>query len=354
MLTIIYGVPGSGKSYKIALMIRDFIKKYKDTVIITNFDTLDIDKLSNTINEDIQVTFNQLTNEKLKGIYQKMASTFSKEELQEIEKVTEQIRKTFNITSKRHVLFAFDEAHLIGFDTSSDFLVKFLSMHRHITDENIQTDIILATQTHTQIHTNLRKVAETFIFTTPPTERLKTNLFEYHYFTAPQLVEDYINKRTTKNRVRLERIKPSQEIFDSYKSGSVQYGHSDLRRKLYLYLAVLSIITLIVSYRLYTFVSSNNDNKDTQHSKHTLHKHSTFKKKPSLNHLPSNYEVVRRVALCSHPLGSFDNVEDCLDYEQLMKKRLPIKKIYDNLYAIEYITFLKRTTQNDNNSSSLH
>ena len=314
MLSVIYGVNGSGKSYYAVRLINE--KMGEGWRCITNIKT----KIQGVeYYSDIQIREKIIT---------PLVEGFKKSK--SIEERVKLMQKVFDTDGKENFLVIFDECHFLGFNDNGKEgleLLKFLTIHRHTVEDKYSFDIYLLTQTVSQLRTDIKELATLHVYAVAPTERLNVSLFEYHYFPSYGLIQNYSRSRNSTGRIKIERLKYDKQIGKLYRAGSNQKGLSDFRKKLYIAISVViigGIFSVYMLYRSYGHIvgTKKHINENIDRLNNEIKKKSDYINHNDYNN--SNYlhnnESKRIIAFCSKLYKKRGDVEDCDEFFTLIKK----------------------------------
>jgi len=238
MLTVTYGPPRSGKTYRLVDKISTEFKKYKDGTskykhIYTNINGLKFDKF-----EGFVVRYNKQDLEKaMNDEYLNMGLNENRQIAHDGDYdkwvIENKIISPFN-----NCLIIIDEAYNTFTKVFEDPKGRFLSYHGHF---NIDIDLIL--QSKRQVNREYLVHVEITYVAVPSGKRISSKIFKYkNYSTCDILRANYIE--TTSLRFR-------KEIYELYSSGGNEIYKSFIGKKLF-----PLFVLIIVVYVYFNFFSS--------------------------------------------------------------------------------------------------
>lgn len=234
MVSILTGVPGSGKTFKaVNDILSQFNRKNSDfTTLYTNIAGFDFDLMKSKLKKNKQ---NQ-------DCYEFKESLFTKHinSLYDIYKNEEKTEEDLVAYAQKIKLYksyiVIDEAHnFLSFADSKK--IWFLTYHRHMFIE-----LVLITQNIALIHRLYLKVIEVY-FDAHRRSNALTNAFKYSFYTSDFFIKE--------NRIEIQKISPDKKVFELYQSGDSVKGKKVVKK--FIYLSILAIIGVIffsyISYK---------------------------------------------------------------------------------------------------------
>lgn len=225
MVSIITGVPGSGKSFKaVNDIVSQLVNPKSDfQYLYTNIAGFDFDLMrsklkKNRLNQKCFELKNSILNKHISAMY----------EIYIDESKTEEDLIEY---SKKHHLYksyiVFDEAHNF-FGIPSTEKIWFLTYHRHI-----YLEIVLITQNIALIHRLYLKVIEVY-FDAHRRSNAITNAFKYSFYTSDKFEKE--------NRLDIIKISPDSKLFELYISGDSVKG----KKVVYKFIAIIAIAVIVI------------------------------------------------------------------------------------------------------------
>ncbi|GAX87353.1 zona occludens toxin [Lebetimonas natsushimae] len=319
MITLILGVPRSGKSYFAVNFIYEEIKKEKSKYkyIYTNLN-LNYEKCEKYKKDFVKPL---ILDEFLMEVHKEYEyshlykdNKLYDEETGELIKDFDSYMKKLGIFKKyKNSLIIIDEAHLYFTDKTEPHLLRFLSYHGHY-----DIDMFIITQNKSLINRKYLAFVELTYFAQASSKRLIGNVFVYKIYSSYQ---------TTKNNYAgKEKITFSKKVADCYNSGSTR-KYKSLSSKLIIP-ALIGILVVFFVFHLFQnyvkckhFFSCPIENKSNQVTKPG---HKKIKKNYSLNNKnkKNNYK-------------NNDVINDLTDYKYSYNANcFKVKCIINNQYIL--------------------
>ena len=238
MITLILGVPRSGKSYFAVNFIYNEIKseKSKYKTIYTNIN-LNFEKCESYKKDFVKPL---ILDEFLMDVHKEYeySQLFKENKLYDDE--TGEIIKDFDaymhklgiFEKYKHSLIIIDEAHLYFTDKAESHLLRFLSYHGHY-----DIDLFIITQNKNLINRKYLAFVELTYFAQPSSKRLFGNVFTYKVYSSHQT--------TNNNYAGKEKLTFSKKVAECYNSGSSR-RYKSLSSKLILPVVIGFILVLFL------------------------------------------------------------------------------------------------------------
>ncbi len=230
MIEYILGVPGSGKTYKPAMVLHSNFslnEKLRDSKFIHS----DVDFAYTNINELKHDVFVAGTIKKLEWdiFYENLSLLHANYQDKKTDSELIEIAKNYDLF---RCLIILDECHNF-LDKNDKVLIWWLSYHRHLHHQ-----IYLITQNLALVYSKYKSFSEFFYMAKPSSLKL---------FKSQMIYNQYTNSRLTQaSKVGSIKIPFVKEIYDSYHSGANQQSQNIIRKFLGLAIFFLILLSVII------------------------------------------------------------------------------------------------------------
>jgi len=243
MITLILGVPRSGKSYFAVNFIYNEVnsEKSKYKVIYTNIN-LNFEKCDKYKKDFVKpLILDEFLSEVHKEYeYSKLfkENKLYDEETGELVKDFDAYMKKLGIFEKyKNSLIIIDEAHLYFTDKAEPHLLRFLSYHGHY-----DIDLFIITQNKSLINRKYLAFIELTYVAQPSSKRLFGNVFVYKLYSSHQ---------TTKNNYAgKEKLTFNKKVAECYNSGSTR-KYKSLASKLIIPV-IIGILIIFLAFKAFS------------------------------------------------------------------------------------------------------
>jgi zona occludens toxin len=235
MISLIFGFPGSGKSYYAVEKIFNILSSTKESnfeIIYTNIGGVKFDNFP-----DSKIQFKKLKEDELIVYLTQCFKLY--EQYKNFENVDDYLIEFSKKMNFYNALIVFDECHDF-FSNQDRIKIFWLTYHRHLNHE-----IILLTQNKSLINSKYRAIPEQFIEAQPRSKKIFSNTLNYkHYASFAMRNTDLFNKSS---------IKVSQEIFNLYQSGNKSNQKSIILKFIFIFLGGILIAAALFLYLFNSF-----------------------------------------------------------------------------------------------------
>lgn len=277
MISILTGLPRSGKSYRAVWQINEtFInpknKDYKKHhFLYTNIGGFKHDKVNDILDDnDHRIIIEGYEDEE--GYHQpddiiKQSVVLDWEifyahldklyDMALADKPDEELLRYCRYHKLTPALFVIDEAYRFYTKRSDPVLVWWHGYHGHLGH-----DIIIIIHRPSLMHNDYKAHTEEFIDAQPKSKALLNNQFRYYFYGT-----DYYNK---KDRYHTDKLTAKPEIFDLYKSGDLHKPKKILYKFIFLAFLALLFVASVLYYFSNSLSERANADENTQQSSQSV------------------------------------------------------------------------------------
>lgn len=272
MISILTGLPRSGKSYRAVWYIQNYFINEKSSIynerqyLYTNIGGFKFDDVNNLLSSSAPLdpdksVFFELNHHLVKdddnfvkqSIYLDWDSFYKHlsklHEMAKADKPDEELLKYARYHKLTPALFVIDEAYRFYSKKSDPVLVWWHGYHGHLGH-----DILIIIHRPSLMNSDYKVHTEEFIDAQPKSKALNNNTFRYFHYSD--------DKYTKEARYATDKLTASPDVFALYKSGDLHKP----KKIIYKFIGYIIVALLFVFYIGYSFVSRTSDKLSDDHN----------------------------------------------------------------------------------------